>query len=245
MNQYLSIEDYLANKTVKLSDAYSIEIKDREPFWDNNLTEVGFTDDDIQALGIEIGTDENRYKTRKFTFKNCTSFTPPTYTPKEMVLKFCNTTKVIYVPNTDNPSPVKFQFFENERRYIGKFIRYCLRKNFFDEDIDHSRDAYNPHRYIDSITVNVLDNNLQKVVLRHIFECCRINSYDYDYKFKYDSNQTLNPTIDFSFFRYKIDLNPNIEYEERRADAEKGITGYTERNNTQTDAYRNYRGVSR
>jgi hypothetical protein len=124
------------------------------------------------------------------------------------VIEFCNRTQVVYLPNTEKPDPVTLKFHETEDQYVGKFIKYCLRKNFFDERVNYYKDSYNPYRYIDWIKIHVWDNNLKKKVMTHIFESCRISTYDYDYNLDYTSSQALQPSIAFSFINYKIDMNP-------------------------------------
>lgn len=245
MDPYLSIEDYLSTKTVKLSDAYSVTVTDREPYWDSNLEEAGFTDSDIEALAIETSNRQGIYKKRNFIFKNCTKFTPPVYVPKEELLNFCNTTRVIYVPNTENPPPFELQFFENERQYVGKFIRYCLKKNFYDETVDHAKDSYNPYRYIDQITIDIWDNKLENVVMRHIFKSCRISAYDYDYNLQYDSSNFMTPKISFSFLNYGIDPNPDVSFSEKQSAEQSKMAGYVSRNSSTSEEYRNYRGATR
>lgn len=211
MDPEFSIKDYLVTKSFKMSDAYSVEISDREPSWqmesDTNLSKY-FTPQDITAYGIKTSVDDASYKQRLFTFKNCTGFTAPTYKPAEHELKYCNTTRVIYVPNKDKPNPFQIKFHETERQYAMKFLKYCLAKNFYDEDVDKFSQSYNPYRYIDEIRVHVWDNNLHKRVLTHIFRSCRLVDYDYAYKLDYESAGFIQPSASFSFLKYSIDPNP-------------------------------------
>lgn len=207
MDPMFSLKDYLTTKDYKMSDAYSVRIVDREPGVDNNL-ERYFTLEDIAAYGIQNGPAEDGTKLREFTFKNCKGFTPPKYQPDEVELKFCNTTRKVYVPNKKKPDPVEFKFHETERQYAMKFIKYCLAKNFYDEDIDNTKDSYNPYRYIDEIDINVWNNSLSKIVMVHKFKSCRLVSYDYGYNLEYDKSGFIEPSIRFSFLEYKIDTNP-------------------------------------
>ena len=206
MEDYMAIDDYLLKKSFKMSDAYSVEVYDREPAWNDHLGEL-FTKEEIQKYSVNTIKDGS-YKGRYFYFKNCNGFTPPVYKPKEEVVEFCNRTQVVYLPNTDKPDPVTLKFHETEDQYVGKFIKYCLRKNFFDERVNYYKDSYNPYRYIDWIKIHVWDNNLKKKVMTHIFESCRISTYDYDYNLDYTSSQALQPSISFSFINNKIDMNP-------------------------------------
>ena len=207
MDPSFSIKDYLMTKDFKMSDAYSVEVIDREPGNDNNLMRY-FTDQDIAAYGIGNSNDEDGTKKRKFCFKNCMGFTPPVYKPEAEDIKFCNTTRKVYLPNKAKPDPVEFKFHETERQYATKFIKYCLAKNFYDENIDQSKDSYNPYRYIDEINIYVWDNTLSKIVMAHKFGSCRIVAYDYGHNLSYDSSSFLQPSISFSFLSYKIDTNP-------------------------------------
>ena len=207
MEDYMAIDDYLLKKTFKFSDAYSVEVYDREPAWNDHLHEL-FSNEEIQKYNIEECQDGS-YRGRTLRFKNCNKFSVPAYKPKAQNVEFCNRTQVVYVPNTDKPDPMSLEFFETEDRYVGKFIKYCLRKNFFDEKVNYHVDSYNPYRYIDWIKIHVWDNNLKKKVMTHIFESCRISTYDYNYKLDYKSSELIQPSISFSFVNYKIDMNPD------------------------------------
>ena len=206
MEDYMAIDDYLLKKSFKMSDAYSVEVYDREPAWNDHLGEL-FTKDEIKKYSITNSADGD-YKGRTFRFKNCVEFTAPPYKPKEEQIEFCNRTQIVYLPNTDKPEPMTLKFHETEDQYVGKFIKYCLRKNFFDEKLNYYKDSYNPYRYIDRIVVHIWNNNLTKKVMSHIFESCRISTYDYDYNLDYSSSQALLPSIAFSFIDYRIDMNP-------------------------------------
>ena len=71
MDPEFSIKDYLVTKSFKMSDAYSVEISDREPSWqkekDTNLNKY-FTPQDVTAYGIKTSVDDARYKHSLFTF---------------------------------------------------------------------------------------------------------------------------------------------------------------------------------
>lgn len=220
MDPLFSTKDYLTVKSFKLSDSYSVEIFDREPNWNNHLDEL-FSESDKREYGIVPTTEEDGYNGRVFHFKNCRGFTNPSYMPKEERVRFSNTTRVIYLPNTDKPEPFVIRLHETERRFAEKFIKYCLRKNFYDENLDRSGstyasadssvvsgDDYNPYRYIDRILVHVWDNQLRKRVMTHIFRSCRLVDYDYDKKLNYQESQIIEPTLTFSFMKYSIDPDP-------------------------------------
>lgn len=220
MDPMFSTKDYLTVKSFKLSDAYSVEIFDREPNWNNHLDEL-FSESDKKEYGIVPTTEDDGYNGRAFYLKNCRSFTNPSYMPKEEKVRFSNTTRVIYLPNTDKPEPFVIRLHETERRFAEKFIKYCLRKNFYDENLDRSGstyasadssvvtgDDYNPYRYIDRILVHVWDNQLRKRVMTHIFRSCRLVDYDYDKKLSYQESQIIEPTLTFSFMKYSIDPDP-------------------------------------
>lgn len=215
MDPNFSIKDYMKSKSFKLSDSFTVSVFDREPEWEkpSNLESL-FTKEDIKVYDIAESTEPG-YLDREFKFKNCSGFTPPTYRPKEELINFCNTTRVIYVPNGESsaPEPLRFQFHETEYIYAGKFIKYCLKKNFFDKSMDlvnkgGSPADYNPYRYIDRIVISVWDNNLTRVVLKHIFESCRLVDYDYDWKLDYTSSQAMRPSATFSYLQYGIDVDP-------------------------------------
>ncbi len=220
MDPYLSIKDYMATKSFKLSDAYSVEVYDLEMDWQRtdkeaktgdktyeNLTDL-FTPDEIQAYGIETNKFDE-YLTRKFTFKNCTGFTPPTYRPNEEVIKFCNSSRKVYTPNTSSCEPFQMELHETDLQYARKFIRYCLRKNLYDESYNRYTDSYRPYRYIDKIVVNVWNNSLTHIVMRHIFGNCKIADYDYKYEFDAEGSKIILPTMAFSYMTYEIDTDPD------------------------------------
>jgi len=222
MDPYVSIKDYLTDKSFKMSDAYSVEVYDLEPAWNDNFNDefgnVKTDNDADKYFGIEVGKTDSGYKTRLFHFKNCTGFTPPVYKPKEEKIEFCNRTQIVYLPNTDKPEPLTLKFHETEDQYVARFIKYCLRKNFLDEVTDFHRDSYRPYRYIDWIKVHIWNNDLTKKVMTHIFKSCRISTYDYDYNLDYSSSQAIQPSIAFSFLEYRIDLNPVNDKKEKAND---------------------------
>jgi hypothetical protein len=201
MDPYQTLSEYDAIKTFKLNDSYEVIVYDTEPSTDK-LSDSGFNTEMIQNYGI---TSEGT--SRVFPFKNCNKFTPPVYKPTPEVIQFCNTTRVIYVPNgKDAPEKVKLEFDETERLYIKCFIKYCLTKNFYDESMNYRRDHYNPYRYIDRIDISIYDNNLRHKTLTHRFWGCRIASYDYGLELDYAQSQVMRPSIDFSFLKYTIVL---------------------------------------
>lgn len=221
MDPLFSVKDYMTVKSFKLSDCYSVEIFDREPAWNNHLDEL-FSESDKKEYGIVPSNEEDGYKGRTFYFKNCRKFSNPSYEPKEEIVRFCNTTRVIYVPNDGPPQPFKIDLHETERRFAEKFIKYCLRKNFYDENLDRSGstyesadqevvpgDDYNPYRYIDRILVHVWDNQLKKIVLTHKFQSCRLVDYDYKKDLSYEETKFVEPTLTFSFLKYSIDPEPD------------------------------------
>lgn len=218
MDPYLSIKDYMATKSFKFSDAYSVTVLDTElnrrvnnPTNDKtaeNLTDL-FSTADIQDNGIET-FQNGLYLMRRFHFKNCRSFTAPQYKPKEKSIKYCNTTRVVYMPNIESCEPFKIVFNETDRQYAMKFIKYCLRKSFYDEKEDHFNDSYRPYRYIDQIKVDIWNNNLTKIVMSHIFSSCRISDYDYDYALDYSQARIINPSISFTYLKYEIDTSPDM-----------------------------------
>lgn len=221
MDPYVTLNDYLDVKSFKMSDAYSVEIFDREPAWKRDVLHEVFDENDIKVYGIETQDDEGGYRGRTFRFKNCTGFTVPAYEPQQKELKFCNTTRVVYLPaDSKNPGQATLSFTETERQYIYKFIRYFLRKSFYDESVKYDRDSYSPYRYVDRVRIDVWNNDLTKKMMSHIFESCRIYAYDYAYKLDYAEAGTLNPTLTFSFLSYKIDLMPE------KTDSEEEMEDY-------------------
>ena len=239
MDPYLSIKDYLATKSFKMSDAYSLEIFDLETdrkrseksattgdLTYENLTDI-FSPEEIKLYGIETNQYDG-YLSRKFHFKNCTEFTTPDYKPSEETIKFCNTIRKIYVPNTSSCDPFSIQLHETDLQYARKFIKYCLRKNFYDETNNRFVDSYRPYRYINKIVVNVWNNNLTDIVMKHIFESCRIADYDYKYELDSQGSKIILPTLSFSYLSYQIDTNPDpIEYNEWNKNIqERKLRGY-------------------
>lgn len=236
MDPYLSIKDYLATKSFKFSDSYSLEVFDLETNWkrDNatsdmsaeNLTDI-FSQEEIKTYGIET-SKYGEYLSRRFHFKNCTEFTPPVYKPNEEVIKFCNTTRKVYTPNTSSCEPVRIQLQETDRLYARKFIKYCLRKSFYDETSDHFNDSYRPYRYLDRVVINVWNNSLTNIVMSHIFRSCRIADYDYSYNLDAASSTLILPTLTFSYLSYEIDTNPDpTKYNEWQSEIDsREMDGY-------------------
>ena len=246
MDPYQTLSEYDTIKTFKINDAYEVSVFDREPSTDK-LKDF-FNDEDIKLYGINASKDN-----RIFQFKNCIRFTPPVYTPKPEPLSFCNTTRVVYLPNTDAPKEVQLEFSETERMYILKFIKYCITKNFLEEGMNYQRDHYNPYRYIDRIDVTIYDNNLRHKTLTHRFSGCRIAKYDYGLDLNFSGSELIKPKIEFTFLKYSIiygdeamvekeDILANLAADEASIEAQKvadkmreeaarSMTGYTERNN--------------
>jgi hypothetical protein len=214
MDPYQTLSEYDEIKTFKINDAYEVIVYDREPSIDKLKDYEMFTDEDIKLYGIN--EDKNN---RIFPFKNCIKFTPPVYAPKVELLEFCNTTREVYIPNSEAPKEVQLEFSETERMYIWKFIKYCLTKNFLEESMIYSRDHYNPYRYIDRIDISIYDNSLRTKTLTHRFKSCRISTYDYGMEFDYAGSELIKPRIGFNFLQYSIiygdesKLGEELEYE--------------------------------
>ena len=98
---------------------------------------------------------------------------------------------------------------EKDLQYARKFIRYCLRKNLYDESYNRYTDSYRPYRYIDKIVVNVWNNSLTHIVMRHTFGNCKIADYDYKYELDAEGSKIILPTMAFSYMTYEIDTDPD------------------------------------
>lgn len=246
MDPYQTLSEYDSIKTFKLNDAYEVVIFDNVKGNLESLKEYGFKDSDLKLYGITLIGDN-----AAFPFKNCTKINPPSYEPTIEVIKFCNTTREIYLPNTKSPGNLQLEFAESERMYIHKFIKYCLTKNFFDEGMNYERDHYKPYSFINQIDISIYDNSLRHKTMTHRFFGCKLAKYDYGLELDYAGSEVLHPKMEFNFLKYSIIYGDeeNIEKEdilsalnadmeaiiaEKKRKATEAMSGYTPRNQTQT-----------
>lgn len=187
----LNVSDFIRNKTVKLSDAYRVTITQ------NIGKEEKITDKDPELFN-------SFYE----EIPSCISVRIPMYKPNTTeVIKYKNKTIKLKMPNYEDVQPLSLTFWETAEGSIKKLIKNLMYINgMTEEDVEPVfNKTTNPFRYVDELTIEVLDNSLQRTVCSYIFEKVKLVNYSYDYQLDYTSYSLPLVTLEFSYEKFKLE----------------------------------------
>lgn len=188
----LNVADFIKEKTIKLSDAYRVRIKQVGRTSDKNDNDL------FHQYGKDASKGEEMY--------NCVSVKLPEYKPNTSeVIKYANKSVKLKMPNYEDVETLSLTFWETSDRSMYQLIKSMTKINGMSENIEYPIN-YNPWRFIDDIYVDVLSNDLDPEipVMTYHFKHLTLVNYSYDYQLDYTANALPLVTLEFNYRVYEI-----------------------------------------
>lgn len=188
-----NLYQYQTKKTVKLSDAYSVDLYLRE---DDFATASTPAKDKTKVLNLDA-IPEN-YKLELF---NCTDVTLPSFKYKTEIYKYGNNEKTFLIPDYSSLDDLSIELMEyydkNDNLVVQQLVNLFLNKLFNTDTF-----SYRMHNYIDRLDVNVYDNNFSTLMYTYTFKYLKLTNYT-KYDLDYSSNNPAKWKLSFSYMEYQ------------------------------------------
>lgn len=189
----LNVSDFIRNKTIKLSDAYRVRIK-----------QVGNT---IDTKDYDMFHQYGKDKDKGAEMYNCVSVKLPEYKPNTSeVIKYANKSVKLKMRNYEDVDTLSLTFWETADRSMYQLIKSMTKITGMSENIEYPNANYNPWRFIDDIYVEILSNDLDPdvPVKTYHFHHLTLVNYSYDYQLDYTANALPLVTLEFNYRVYEI-----------------------------------------
>ena len=190
-----NLYEYQTKKTVKLSDAYSIDLYlDKEDF----ATDSTPAKDKTKVLNLDA--IPNNYKMELF---NCTDVTLPAFKYKTEIYKYGNNEKTFLLPDYSSLDDLSIELMEyydkNDNLVVQQLVNLFLNKLF---DTDTFTYRMHKNAYIKQLDVNVYDNNFSMLMYTYTFKYLKLTNYT-KYDLDYSSNSPAKWKLSFSYMEYE------------------------------------------
>lgn len=188
-----NLYQYQTKKTVKLSDAYSVDLYLRK---DDFATDSTPAKDKTKVLNLDA-IPEN-YKLELF---NCTDVTLPSFKYKTEIYKYGNNEKTFLIPDYSSLDDLSIELMEyydkNDNLVVQQLVNLFLNKLFNTDTF-----SYRMHNYIDRLDINVYDNNFSTLMYTYTFKYLKLTNYT-KYDLDYSSNNPAKWKLSFSYMEYQ------------------------------------------
>lgn len=188
-----NLYQYQTKKTVKLSDAYSVDLYLRA---DDFATANTPAKDKTKVLNLDA-IPEN-YKLELF---NCTDVTLPSFKYKTEIYKYGNNEKTFLIPDYSSLDDLSIELMEyydkNDNLVVQQLVNLFLNKLFNTDTF-----SYRMHNYIDRLDINVYDNNFSTLMYTYTFKYLKLTNYT-KYDLDYSSNNPAKWKLSFSYMEYQ------------------------------------------
>lgn len=188
-----NLYQYQTKKTVKLSDAYSVDLYLRK---DDFATDSTPAKDKTKVLNLDA-IPEN-YKLELF---NCTDVTLPSFKYKTEIYKYGNNEKTFLIPDYSSLDDLSIELMEyydkNDNLVVQQLVNLFLNKLFNTDTF-----SYRMHNYIDRLDINVYDNNFSTLMYTYTFKYLKLTNYT-KYDLDYSSNNLAKWKLSFSYMEYQ------------------------------------------
>ena len=190
-----NLYEYQTKKTVKLSDAYSIDLYlDKEDF----ATDSTPAKDKTKVLNLDA--IPNNYKMELF---NCTDVTLPAFKYKTEIYKYGNNEKTFLLPDYSSLDDLSIELMEyydkNDNLVVQQLVNLFLNKLF---DTDTFTYRMHKNAYIKQLDVNVYDNNFSMLMYTYTFKYLKLTNYT-KYDLDYSSTSPAKWKLSFSYMEYE------------------------------------------
>ena len=189
------VVNYQSKKTVKLSDAYVVEIvdKDSKGAIKEFTIAPGVTSKDVldssdgkvncylnhvisvKLPNLKITTDQLKYNYFMHSF--------------------------VRLDLDSTPDTLDITLYETSDEKVKQLINYLLRKNGFDEN---NVGENTPFGKLSNLNIYVLNNNLTKSVYVYSFAGLKLANYDYSYSYDYKDTSLPQVSLSFSFEEFSF-----------------------------------------
>ena len=194
-----NVYNFSNNRTVKLSDSYSVQVK--------------LTDLDMAKFKSVVGkyswaTDDI------LTLPECVSVTIPEVSLKAETYKYGNNSKVYVYPDYEKPDDLKIELIEHVvERYTDTNTKYIgvvelLVNIFLSKLFDAATYSYKLTDYIPELRIIVHTNDFTDRVCYYTFKNLKLSTYS-KYTLDYSSSDLCKWSLVFSYQAYTQEFKPN------------------------------------
>lgn len=200
----MQLNNYYNLKTVKLNDSFVVYMHNLQQRNNDNkkVATTGAWDPDGN-LGDSFNTAENAtgiVDDRLVELYTCTEVQLPSYKYTVESHQVGNTIYKAILPDYEAQPTVSITLAETNDRFIEKLLKLLIRRNIRDGGTNMAQ--YVDNGWLDLLAVDVLSNDLHKVVMRYQFGFCRLVDYQiYDLSYAADELPTYHLTFTFESFK--------------------------------------------
>lgn len=184
-----NVMNYQSIKTVKLSDAYVVEIQDLK----SNGTFQKFKINGAEDSSV-LDSDSNQVNCY---LNHVISVKIPNLKTTVDQLKYNTFTHNFIRLDVDSaPETLDITLYETSDNKVKKLINYLMEKNGYNENFYGN---FNPFNTLSNLNIYVLNNNLSKSVFVYSFAGLKLVNYDYSYSYDYKDSSLPQVTMSFCF----------------------------------------------
>lgn len=184
-----NVMNYQSIKTVKLSDAYVVEIQDLGTDGKFKKFKINGAEDStvLDASSNEVNCYLNHVVSVKL---------PNLKTTVDQLKYNTFTHNFIRLDLDSAPETVDITLYETSDNKVKKLINYLMEKNGYNEKFYGD---FNPFNTLSNLNIYVLNNNLTKSVFVYSFSGLKLVNYDYSYSYDYKDSSLPQVTLSFCF----------------------------------------------
>lgn len=194
-----NVYNFSNNRTVKLSDSYSVQVK--------------LTDLDMAKFKSVVGKYSWITEDTVLTLPECVSVTIPEVSLKSETYKYGNNSKVYVYPDYEKPEDLKIELMEHvieqytdtNTKYIG--VVELLVNIFLSKLFNAATYSYILNDYIPELTIIAYTNDFTDRVCYYTFKNLKLSSYS-KYSLDYTSSDICKWSLTFSYQAYTQEFKP-------------------------------------
>lgn len=202
----MNLGNYYSHKSVKLQDSYIVTIHNlkQRHFLNHQKGVKEDTAWDANGNIGEIFGDPDDHLIELFT---CIAVELPSYKYKIEKHQTGNTYHKIVLPDYSANLTFSLTLAETDMYDIDELLKFIIRRNVKRAGLDDME--YVDNGWVDVITVDILNNDLNKKVLRYQFGFCRLVDYTI-YDLSYNTNDLPTYKLTFAFESFKKIYEPDV-----------------------------------
>ena len=197
-----NVYDFYKNRTVKLSDSYTVDVK---------LTDV----DLAKFIGVIGNYKWANADLMTVKLPECINVTLPEVALKSETYKYGNNSRVFVYPDYEKPEDLKIDLIEHVvERYTDTGTNYVgvvelLVNIFLSKLFDAATFSYKLNDYIPELTITVHSNDFTKQLYYYKFKNLKLSSYN-KYTLDYSSTDICKWSLTFSYQSFIQDYEQEI-----------------------------------
>jgi len=231
----MDLGQYYQTKSVKLNDSYIVSIHNlKQRHWDNSKAAI----DEGWDVNGDLGAIFGQPAEKLVEFYSCIAVDLPAYKYKVESHQTGNLYEKIIMPDYEAKPTFTLTFAETDDFQIDQLLNFIIRRNVHNAGITGME--YIDNGWVDVIAIDILNNNLNKRMLRYQFGFCRLIDYEI-YDLSYANNDLPTYRMTFAFESFKKIYEPDIatdDYDPNAifSDTRNKIAAYQDEYNTRNDA---------